>query len=171
MREIKFRAWDTINKRMATTEDIVLDKNGLPYECGNTGELCACGCKAQYINPADEYEIMQYTGLKDKNGTPIFEDDIVRWEVGSTLVTLGDPDPLTRVIKWNEDKAMFDLYQIDGEQQKSGFALCERSLSRCEVIGNVHRNPELLLSKEAREQGEWEAQAEAQSHYEPEDIV
>lgn len=62
MREIKFRAWDTDNKKMVLWGEL-LSKNlqnilSMPKYCG--------------------YELMQYTGIKDKNGKEIYEGDIVQ---------------------------------------------------------------------------------------------
>ena len=58
MREIKFRAWDKNNKAMFN--EVAISKNG----------KCA-------ISQEDIFELMQYTGLKDKNGKEIYEGDIV----------------------------------------------------------------------------------------------
>ena len=59
MREIKFRAWDTELKKMFPPEDII----GLE---GNTSK-----------NVPDYLILLQYTGLKDKDGKEIYENDII----------------------------------------------------------------------------------------------
>lgn len=66
MREIKFRAWDFVNKIM--NEDIFIDGAGNAYDYASTTyntpntEIQRC-----------EFPVMQYTGLKDRNGVEIYE--------------------------------------------------------------------------------------------------
>jgi len=112
MREIKFRAWDKETNLMSW-----------PFTLHETPtwELSGGGYT---ITDEDfkESPIMQYTGLKDKNGVEIYEGDVVKaWydegdsvDIQNCLITI-DPREPTRGY-WNE----------------------------CEVIGNIHQNPELL---------------------------
>lgn len=87
---------------------------------------------------------MQSTGLKDKNGKEIFGGDICKIShVG--IIDHSDPDPYTRIIKWNANKGGFDHYRIDGKEGGSGWSFIQSALSEYyEIIGNIHENPEIL---------------------------
>ena len=134
MREIKFRAWDKVTNIMA---EVTGFKNG--YTDGSIG--------IWYINRDGEenlckpqkadIELMQYTGLNDKNGTEIYEGDIVNC---IEYKCYGK-------IEWNEEEAGFYFYTLfeDGGYQE------ERLYDYVEelwVIGNIYENPELLEGRE-----------------------
>jgi len=73
--------------------------------------------------------IGQHTGLKDKNGTKIFEGDALKYS------------SVPRVIEWNERYARYDQVRID---DGSSMFLDYEDAILCEIIGNIHDNPELL---------------------------
>ena len=124
MREIKFRVWDTQLYVMYTDEK----DNSL----GNAHEPlwrleCKRGGKISYPLGI----IMQYTGLKDKNGKEIYEGDIL------TIIT---EKPM--IVKWSDKFASWCLYR-DGWMFAHWFGeSCQPE--QCIVIGNIYENPELI---------------------------
>lgn len=104
MREIKFRAWDKEQKKMLDDVSTWTDDF--------TGMLIA---------------LMQYTGLKDKNGKEIYEGDIVKYK----------NDKPDKVIFENGGFMTSRFYHRTPNNWKI-------LLDELEVIGNIYENPELL---------------------------
>lgn len=114
----KFRAWDTEEDRYASDDDICYDTGGA---CDNVYDLL------KVDNQFYIYE--QCTGLKDKNGKLIYEGDIVETHDYTTEHSQIVFDKGCYVLK-SKDVAMYEhLSNYEKE---------------CEVIGNIHENPELL---------------------------
>ena len=78
-----------------------------------------------------EYILMEYTGLKDKNGVKIFEGDVLKTETEKPMV-----------VGWSERFASFVLNR-EGWLFSHWFGeSCDPE--KCEIIGNIHQNYELL---------------------------
>lgn len=75
----------------------------------------------------------QYTGLKDKNGTKIFEGDIVKTD------EFNEPNKLY-VIKYDEQMGAFI-----GDNENFYFVTFDGDSNQFELMGNVYDNPELLI--------------------------
>lgn len=122
MREIKFRVWnDEIMEYEGGDKTVVFRvKDGKVFTLHTDGLFFP---KDSVVWCEDRNaKIMQYTGLKDKNGKEIYEGDWVK-----------SSNKGTREIFWDEDGCMFDA---DG-------TYLTRMNDR-EVIGNIYENPELL---------------------------
>lgn len=118
-REIKFRAWDKDNKEMVSP---------LSRYPSSTLYQTIIGCVIRHEPISDAFIVMQYTGLKDKNGKQIFEGDIVYH------------DSMTFKVEYHELFAGFKL--IGNYDPPSNIVGIDKW--KCEVIGNIMENPELL---------------------------
>ena len=141
MREIKFRAW--IEAGWDDHTDICISH-----------EMCYDLAFEDYA-PIDELlagveHLMQYTGLKDKNGKEIYEGDylsVVPSEVSGAgiVASIDGQSTHTRAVVWREEEADFGWRLLNGDTNQSGLCLCKNNTEKLfVVIGNVHENPELL---------------------------
>lgn len=145
MREIKFRAWDKKSKKMRVVSSIVFDsysefsKNikvklvnlwGKIFPAYDDGE---CNTDILVKREGSTFVLMQYTGLKDKNGVEIYEGDILiielDWGYGLSKI-------YTEVYF---DKGMFKAKAINSHEDTP---LIE--MPYFEIIGNIYENKELL---------------------------
>ena len=90
--------------------------------------------------------ITEYTGLKDKNGTKIFEGDILKIIDGKAIiiasVKFGDYNQPDKILKTHIG-FYFDIANLVSYRKDIGYWF-GKTFSEIEVIGNVHDNPELL---------------------------
>ena len=135
MREIKFRVWDH------NTDTMMVPDNFEFYD-GKIGWIDAsreAGPKLGNDGDPDQFEIMQYTGLHDKNGREIYEGDIVKNEYGDVVVVqYGTQDH-------EEDYGDRFVYQGWNIQIGSGYP--DAVMIEHTVIGNIYENPELLEAR------------------------
>ncbi len=139
MREIKFRAW--LEGHMY--EVAKLDFWGDPDQA--SCDLAGAGGNGEWEELFDIYlceaELMQYTGLKDKNGKEIYEGDIVAFEDSDGGYEYPDLAVNAGIVEYGELGFYFTnrvAVEMDDFYIKDG---------RCddiEVIGNIYENPEML---------------------------
>lgn len=156
-REIKFRAWDTYNQRMVY----------YPFMFQPTQEHDNVSSPFTYYEDWRDFEdgikrpceVMQYTGLKDKNGKEVYDGDIFRVEEG------GDFDQQDKiyylVIVWINEWSMFGCLHAHTEYQAYlqigisaldepmfwTYTLEDTASRKFFLCGNIYENPELLKDK------------------------
>ncbi len=132
MREIKFKIW---NKNTLKNDGTPDNERMSPdsYTPFDLIEIASTGVVIKEKN----FVILQFTGLKDKNGKEIYEGDILRMEVDfkDELVTheLG-------VVQWNDSDAWWQVMN----QNDWILPFSANEISEHEIIGNIYQNPELL---------------------------
>jgi uncharacterized phage protein (TIGR01671 family) len=129
MRELRFRAWDRIKRKMLYGVS--------PFNVHITDENEPL-LSLEY-SKHDDCEFEQYTGLKDKNDKEIYEGDIVEEDIDfNSKMTDGT---FRYRVYWDECLLCWALDPIGRESIHD--ELWQTNLSR-RVIGNIHENPELL---------------------------
>lgn len=123
MREQKFRVWDKVDKRYYNNVDIE-DIGRVLFLLKDYGH---------------EYIIEQYTGLKDKNGKPIYQGDIVKINGWWDAAGPAGYDENLCVVEWY--KAITGFVPFNDYDCDCGVY---HHAEECEIIGNIHENPDLL---------------------------
>lgn len=130
-RELKFRAWD--GSRMIEFSDMSIGfkkgKKTVPYVYFEKDSFNGQVSLRQH-------EIMQYTGLKDKNGKEIYEGDICKTRDS----ILQDDDVFDDLLICNDFHTF--LYEVLYSEAHSG--IWGYAQNNLEVIGNIYENPFLL---------------------------
>jgi uncharacterized phage protein (TIGR01671 family) len=158
-REIKFRAWDKRENKFSTQFALI------QYRDGSFGIDYVQFDSLEYYTECNEnVELLQFTGLKDKNGKEIYEGDIIREKYrieeydedgGWTGKTLGF-EYLIGAVYYSEKHAQFRYDNINrnlkllnpdwltNESKEQDLFHLPRQKNPFEIIGNIYENPELL---------------------------
>ena len=135
MRTIKFRAWDKKEKKMHNPIYIIT-----PSGHWEVGKTIVESINPKYATTGDlnPLEIMQYTGLKDKNGKEIYEGDIGNYTYYPADVELGTHTVIEEV---SFSRGAFGIKRGDDTLSFEGTMDTEEDF---EVIGNIYENKEAL---------------------------
>lgn len=124
---LKYRAWNKKTQSFIDYGDLVLDLRSGKIYAGDIGLV------ESTIDVTDQIELMQSTGMKDKNGVEIFEGDLVEhddnlngdWETFEACEVVYDKDYAQFCFKWDAGNFLTDYRNLN-------------------VIGNIYENSELL---------------------------
>ena len=142
-RTTKYRAWDNVEKKMLSWDEIK------PWSLSWLNRYGVDGRTKDYV-------FEEFTGLHDKDGKEIWEGDIVSFDGNMTADnTMGfepngyifDETSLHEVV-WNGEHACWDLRHDEDTEWKyrrdcHGLLIAKK----CKTLGNVHENPELINAK------------------------
>ena len=133
-RKIKFRAWDGKEMHISFLVARPQFADALSIM---TDEKFAL---AQYEK--QEWKVMQFTGLHDKNDKEIYEGDVIKIHTGALTILPNSPTFHKGVIVWNEGVCAFQ-YSYDAIAGRLTNTLYEFECVKYEVIGNIYENAEL----------------------------
>jgi uncharacterized phage protein (TIGR01671 family) len=154
MKDLKLRAWHKIEEKMCEV-DLIGPGHGafligvIPEEDQVVGKFYIESQKNGRYCLDFEFELIQFTGLKDKEGTEIYSGDIFRIEEDDSIFYV--------VITWINEWCMFASLLISEyhEYVSSGiealdepmfwtYTLEDTDSKKHYLCGNIYKNPELL---------------------------
>ena len=128
----KYRAWDRTRNEM--------NYRVMVGNCDTDDENWTCPIiwieeRKKWLHFDDYGCIMQSTGLKDKEGTEVFEGDILHHQIQTEY---------TFIVKYDKDKGR---WYGDGLSRTYRIDITKEFLQYYKIIGNIYENPELLEEK------------------------
>lgn len=128
MRKIKFRAWDVSKAKMIVVDQMTFRTNGDVFNVWDS--KISDDVPGLLINPTSGI-LMQYIGIKDKNGKDIYDGDKLQ-------TVLDDGTRLsTFIVEWIEDYARFMIIR---EHDNEKYGMNQSVSKNKEIIGNIHEN-------------------------------
>lgn len=140
MRDIKFRAWNVDDEIM-----LYSDFNAMGFYSLENAQEIAENTETVFMYHAytgdKDFVLLQYTGLKDKNGKEIYEGDIVSMFQGTQKSEVLFDSGMFSVKRAYRTSFYHDELELRHE-------ILFNVIDTCEVIGNIYENPELLTQYE-----------------------
>lgn len=130
-REIKFRAWDNINKSWLSENELVIYKGKVLCNIVDSKKNWQ-----EELGFMEGIHLQQYTGLIDKHGKDIFEGDIVTFKINGVPQRSFYDENINREIWFDTERSGFHIGRFT--------SLLRSDEPHIEVIGNIWENPELL---------------------------
>ncbi|ODA10527.1 YopX family protein [Paenibacillus polymyxa] len=139
-RPIKFRAWHKKRKRMYEVLILHMETllNGGIWATVKGRDVIDQKDIHVQIQPKDII-VMQYTGLKDRNGKEIYEGDVIQMDCGCDSEYGCSHGPWHGYVKWDPETASYELRDMDGRW--SGEAYEESMIDEYLVVGNIYETP------------------------------
>ena len=131
----KYRAWDKVSRRM-----IVDEQEFIPLIVTNKGVFRLSPHYGENLYEKiclNRFEIMQSTGMKDKNGTEIYEGDIVKPVSFASWIG---------VVKYSSENAAYILDDHNNEFIRSENVYLSQFNEGLEIIGNIYENVNIIES-------------------------
>ena len=141
----QYRAWHKAEKVMCEVSLINFElgafligvKPGKGEICGDQIVIAPDNGRFCYW---DEIEMLESTGLKDKDGVNIFEGDILQitdpnWDVNKDE---------NHIVKWDDEASCYPIYVSIGDYDVTSLGWANQMDYGFEVIGNIHENPDLV---------------------------
>ena len=121
-REIKFRAWDKINEKIVKISSLSLENKEIAVKENGT----------YHFFRMQNLELMQYTGLNDKNGKEIYEGDILFFR----------DENMKYIVVWQD--TAFIIKSIEIRKYSEKMCWLDDTEICCEIVGNIYENKNLL---------------------------
>ena len=120
MRKIKFRAWDKENEKMMKVSSLHLENKEISVKENGTFRLFRM------------QDLMQYTGLNDKNGKEIYENDLISCNKHKNIVVFFEDGCFK--VKYLRNPTTTITCTLNSFLEKY----------KCKISGNIYEHPELL---------------------------
>lgn len=126
MKRLKFKVWD--REKEIFLKDVFIGSDGQLYQFSKDTMF---GAAITFLD-SENKKILQFTGLRDKNGYEIYEGDIVNLK--------GD----LYTVSWHGCFSSFDMTNIDKAKHYKDLYYLNKDFEKSVIVGNIYQNREML---------------------------